>query len=168
MVPATLRQACANGAPCGLPQGPDRRLSQSASFGAPIGPRKPEGRAALARHHAGAIDLDGPEVACMTQASTETGAVAIIGVIERDTSMLHRTVLGHRDLVGKYRKRMSTAGARLIWVFRDGSTLPVFWTELGTLGAVICWETTCPPCACRCITRGSACIARPPAMAATH
>jgi nitrilase len=33
---------------------------------------------------------------------------------------------------------------RLIWGFGDGSTLPVFETPLGRLGAVICWENYMP------------------------
>jgi nitrilase len=39
---------------------------------------------------------------------------------------------------------MPTAAERLIWGFGDGSTLPVFKTELGTIGAVICWENYMP------------------------
>ena len=33
---------------------------------------------------------------------------------------------------------------RLVWGFGDGSTLPVFDTPLGKLGAVICWENYMP------------------------
>ena len=33
---------------------------------------------------------------------------------------------------------------RLVWGFGDGSTLPVFETPLGRLGAVICWENYMP------------------------
>jgi nitrilase len=33
---------------------------------------------------------------------------------------------------------------RLIWGFGDGSTLPVYDTPLGKLGAVICWENYMP------------------------
>jgi nitrilase len=32
----------------------------------------------------------------------------------------------------------------LIWGFGDGSTMPCFKTELGTIGAVICWENYMP------------------------
>jgi nitrilase len=39
---------------------------------------------------------------------------------------------------------MPTASERLIWGFGDGSTLPVFDTPLGRLGAVICWENYMP------------------------
>ena len=33
---------------------------------------------------------------------------------------------------------------RLVWGFGDGSTLPVFDTPIGKLGAVICWENYMP------------------------
>lgn len=120
---------------------------KGASFGAPIGMRKPEGRAAFARYHAAAIDLDGPEVAVLAEACAETGAFAVVGVIERDGATVYCTALyfdGDKGLVGKHRKLMPTAAERLIWGFGDGSTLPVFQTELGTIGAVICWENYMP------------------------
>jgi nitrilase len=39
---------------------------------------------------------------------------------------------------------MPTAAERLVWGYGDGSTLPVFETEIGRLGAVICWENYMP------------------------
>ena len=39
---------------------------------------------------------------------------------------------------------MPTASERLIWGFGDGSTMPVFETPLGRIGAVICWENYMP------------------------
>lgn len=120
---------------------------KGASFGAPIGMRKPEGRAAFARYHAAAIDLDGPEVAMLAEASAETGVFAVIGVIERDSATVYCTALyfdGEKGLVGKHRKLMPTAAERLIWGFGDGSTMPVFKTDMGTIGAVICWENYMP------------------------
>jgi nitrilase len=40
---------------------------------------------------------------------------------------------------------MPTASERLIWGFGDGSTLPVIATDVGRIGAVICWENYMPP-----------------------
>ena len=120
---------------------------KGASFGAPIGMRRPEGRAAYARYHRAAIDLDGPEVQLLAEATAETGAFAVVGVIERDGGTVYCTALyfdGEKGLVGKHRKLMPTAAERLIWGFGDGSTMPVFQTELGTIGAVICWENYMP------------------------
>ncbi|MBL9074007.1 carbon-nitrogen hydrolase family protein [Tabrizicola sp.] len=143
-----LREAAENGARLVVfPEALIGGYPKGASFGAPIGMRKPEGRAAFARYHASAIDLDGPEVACLTEACTETGVFAVVGVIERDGATLYCTVLyldGAKGLVGKHRKLMPTAGERLIWGFGDGSTMPAFKTDLGTIGAVICWENYMP------------------------
>lgn len=145
---ARLREAAAKGAKLVVfPEALIGGYPKGASFGAPIGMRKPEGREAFARYHAAAIDLDGPEVALLAEATAETGAFAVIGVIERDGATLYCTVLyldGEKGLVGKHRKLMPTAGERLIWGFGDGSTLPVFKTDLGTIGAVICWENYMP------------------------
>ncbi len=120
---------------------------KGASFGAPIGMRRPEGRDAFARYHAAAIDMDGPELALMAEACAETGAFAVVGVIERDGATLYCTAVyldGAKGVVGKHRKLMPTAAERLIWGFGDGSTMPVFKTEFGTIGAVICWENYMP------------------------
>lgn len=145
---AQLREAAAKGAKLVVfPEALIGGYPKGASFGAPIGMRKPEGREAFARYHAAAIDLDGPEVALLEEAAAETGAFAVVGVIERDGATLYCTALyfdGDKGLVGKHRKLMPTAGERLIWGFGDGSTMPVFKTEMGTIGAVICWENYMP------------------------
>lgn len=145
---ARLREAAGKGARLVVfPEALIGGYPKGASFGAPIGMRKPEGREAFARYHAAAIDLDGPEVACLTEACAETGVFAVVGVIERDGATLYCTALyfdGAKGLVGKHRKLMPTAGERLIWGFGDGSTMPVFKTDLGTIGAVICWENYMP------------------------
>ncbi len=143
-----LREAASHGAKLVVfPEALIGGYPKGASFGAPIGMRKPEGRAAFARYHAAAIDLDGPEVALLAEACAETGAFAVVGVIERDGATVYCTALyfdGEKGLVGKHRKLMPTAAERLIWGFGDGSTLPVFKTDLGTIGAVICWENYMP------------------------
>lgn len=145
---ARLREAAPRGARLVVyPEALIGGYPKGASFGAPVGMRKPEGRAAFARYHAAAIDLDGPEVALLAEATAKTGAFAVIGVIEREGATLYCTMLyfdGARGLVGKHRKLMPTAGERLIWGFGDGSTLRAIKTELGTIGAVICWENYMP------------------------
>jgi nitrilase len=120
---------------------------KGASFGAPVGLRKPEGREAFARYHAAAVDLAGTEVATLVDATTETGAFVVIGVIEREGGTLYCTALyldGAKGVVGKHRKLMPTAAERLVWGFGDGSTMPVFHADIGTIGAVICWENYMP------------------------
>ncbi len=120
---------------------------KGASFGAPIGMRKPEGREAFLRYHRAAINLDGPEVALLSEVAAQTGIFIVIGCIERDMGTLYCTALffdGARGLIGKHRKLMPTAGERLIWGFGDGSTMPVFDSPMGRIGAVICWENYMP------------------------
>ena len=71
----------------------------------------------------------------------------VMGVIERDGYTLYCTVLffdsqGH--YLGKHRKVMPTALERIIWGFGDGSTIPVYETPIGKIGAAICWENRMP------------------------
>jgi nitrilase len=71
----------------------------------------------------------------------------VVGVIEREGGTLYCTVLFFADdgsFLGKHRKLMPTAAERLVWGFGDGSTLSVFDTRLGRMGAVICWENYMP------------------------
>lgn len=120
---------------------------KGASFGTPVGMRKPEGREDFRRYHAAAIDLDGPEVQAIEEATRATGAFVVIGVIERDGGTVYCTALffdGEKGLVTKHRKLMPTGAERLIWGFGDGSTMPVIETSLGRIGAVICWENYMP------------------------
>lgn len=120
---------------------------KGASFGAPVGMRKPEGREAYRRYYEGAIDLDGPEVAALAKATAETGLFVVIGVIERDGGTLYCTALyldGANGLVGKHRKLMPTGSERLIWGFGDGSTMQAVDAPFGRVGAVICWENYMP------------------------
>ena len=83
----------------------------------------------------------------LRQAAKKHGVYLVIGVIEREVGTLYCTVLFFAPdgtLLGKHRKLMPTAMERIIWGFGDGSTLPVFDTPLGRLGAVICWENYMP------------------------
>lgn len=145
---AAIEQAAARGAR--LIVFPEAFLGgypKGASFGAPVGMRKPEGRAAFARYYDGAIDLPGPETALIAEAAAAADMFVVIGCIERDGGTLYCTVLffdGAKGLVDKHRKLMPTAGERLIWGFGDGSTMPVIQSPLGRIGAVICWENYMP------------------------
>lgn len=145
---ALIHEATANGAR--LIVFPEAFLGgypKGASFGTPVGMRKPEGREDFRRYHAAAIDLDGPEVQAIEEATRATGAFVVIGVIERDGGTVYCTALffdGEKGLVTKHRKLMPTGAERLIWGFGDGSTMPVIETSLGRIGAVICWENYMP------------------------
>lgn len=143
-----IREAAGNGAK--LIVFPEAFLGgypKGASFGTPVGMRKPEGRYDFQRYFEGAIELDGPEVQVVCEATAETGAFVVMGVIERNGGTVYCTALffdGDKGLISKHRKLMPTGAERLIWGFGDGSTLPVIETSLGRIGAVICWENYMP------------------------
>jgi len=115
-------------------------------FGTVVGQRTPEGRDWFRRYFDGAIEVPGPDVDRMAAAACEYGIHLVVGVIERDGGTLYCTALffSPEGYLGKHRKLMPTAAERLIWGFGDGSTLPVYDTSLGRLGAVICWENYMP------------------------
>lgn len=120
---------------------------RGASFGAVIGSRTPEGREQFATYYASSIDVPGPVVTQLAEIAQRNAVHLVIGVIERDGGTLYCTVLFFAPdgtYLGKHRKLMPTACERLVWGFGDGSTMPVFDTELGKLGAVICWENYMP------------------------
>ncbi|WP_279313758.1 carbon-nitrogen hydrolase family protein [Acetobacter sp. AN02] len=71
----------------------------------------------------------------------------VVGVIERDGATLYCTALFFApdgSLTAKHRKLMPTGTERLVWGQGDGSTLPVIDTEIGRIGAAICWENYMP------------------------
>jgi len=116
-------------------------------FGARIGMRLPEGREDFRRYWDSAVDVPGPAVTALGEAARENSVTLVIGVIEREQGTLYCTILFFDPnglLMGKHRKLMPTASERLVWGFGDGSTLPVFETDLGKIGAVICWENYMP------------------------
>jgi nitrilase len=117
------------------------------SFGATIGSRSREGRELFQLYHASSIDVPGPAVDTLGEIARQIRAHLVIGVIERDGGTLYCTVLFFAPdgrLMGKHRKLMPTGSERLVWGFGDGSTMPVYDTPVGRLGAVICWENYMP------------------------
>jgi nitrilase len=116
-------------------------------FGAVIGSRSEEGREQFRRYYESSVDVPGPAVEALSRTAKSAGVFLVIGVIERDGGTLYCTVLffgPDGSYMGKHRKIMPTASERLIWGFGDGSTLPVFDTAIGKIGAVICWENYLP------------------------
>jgi nitrilase len=116
-------------------------------FGARVGSRTAQGREDFRRYFDSAVDVPGPAVDLLASLAKENRVHLVIGVIEREIGTLYCTVLFFAPdgaYLGKHRKLMPTAMERLIWGFGDGSTLPVFATEVGKLGAVICWENYMP------------------------
>ena len=116
-------------------------------FGAVIGARTDQGRDDFRRYWESSVDVPGPAVDQLASTARAYGIFLVIGVIERDGGTLYCTVLFFAPdgaYLGKHRKIMPTASERLVWGFGDGSTMPVFDTAIGRLGAVICWENYLP------------------------
>jgi len=116
-------------------------------FGTQLGYRLPEGREAFARYFANAIDVPGVETEALAGLSARTGASLVLGVIERAGSTLYCTALYFEPdagLVARHRKLMPTGTERLIWGKGDGSTLPVIDSQVGRVGAAVCWENMMP------------------------
>ena len=117
------------------------------TFGAHVGSRTAEGREWYRRYWASSLALDSAECAMLGDLARTHAIELVIGVIERDGGTLYCTVLFFAPdgaLRGKHRKLMPTAMERLVWGFGDGSTMPVFDTPVGRVGAVICWENYMP------------------------
>jgi nitrilase len=116
-------------------------------FGAVVGSRSEAGRDDFRRYWESAIDVPSPAVDALSRAARSNRVYLLMGVVERDGGTLYCCVLFFAPdgtFLGKHRKVMPTASERLIWGFGDGSTLPVFDTPLGRVGAVICWENYMP------------------------
>jgi len=121
------------------------------SFGMVVGHRSAEGRCLWKRYWDNAIELPSHEVEALGKAAKEAGVYLAIGVIERDgdysRGTLYCTLLyfdPNGNLMGKHRKLKPTGTERLIWGEGDGSTMPIFSTEIGNIGGLICWENYMP------------------------
>jgi nitrilase len=116
------------------------------TFGTVVGDRTPEGREHFQRYFEASVDVPGPAVDRLAGIAAENSLHAVFPVVERDGGTLYCTALffSPKGYLGKHRKLMPTAAERLIWGFGDGSTMPVFDTPIGRLGAVICWENYMP------------------------
>lgn len=117
------------------------------SFGASMGNRTPEGREDFLRYWENAIEVPSKEIDRMGQIAAENNIYLVSGIIERDGGTLYCTVVffdNEGNYMGKHRKLMPTATERLVWGYGDGSTMPVFDTPIGKMGAIICWENYMP------------------------
>jgi len=143
-----LSQAADKGAKLAVfPEGFISAYPKGLNFGAWFGSRSPEGREDFNRYWKSSIEVPGPETNILGAAAREHNMYLVIGVIEREHGTLYCTAVffaPNGRLLGKHRKLMPTAMERLTWGFGDGSTLPVFDTDIGKIGSVICWENYMP------------------------
>jgi len=92
------------------------------------------------------LTLDGPEIASFRKLAAELGVEIVLGCHERRGASLYNSVVRlARDAAPVvHRKIMPTHGERLLWAAADGSTLNVWESPHGLMGALICWEHWMP------------------------
>ncbi len=120
---------------------------RGANFSAFVGGRAPEGRAELQHYAENAIAVPSDATDRIGKIARDNNMHMVVGIIEKGGGTLYCSVLffdRNGTLLGKHRKLMPTGMERLIWGYGDGSTLPVFETDIGNVGAVICWENYMP------------------------
>lgn len=143
-----IREAAADGARLVvLPEAFLGGYPKGFDFGITVGSRSPEGRELFRRYREAAVELDGPEVARLAELAAELDIHLVAGVIERDGGTLYCTAVfvdPRAGLVAHHRKLMPTAAERYLWGQGDGSTMPAVRTDVGVLGAAICWENYMP------------------------
>jgi nitrilase len=117
------------------------------SFDTVVGRRGPGGREWYRRYWESSVDVPGPAVDELSDIARENRVQLVIGVIERDGGTLYCTALffgPDGTFLGKHRKLGPTGAERLVWGRGDGSTMPVYDTAIGKVGAAICWENYMP------------------------
>ncbi|CAH8337420.1 unnamed protein product [Eruca vesicaria subsp. sativa] len=116
-------------------------------FGIAVGVHNEEGRDEFRKYHASAIHVPGPEVDKLAELARKNKVYLVMGAIEKEGYTLYCTALffsSEGRFLGKHRKVMPTSLERCIWGYGDGSTIPVYDTPIGKLGAAICWENRMP------------------------
>jgi aliphatic nitrilase len=109
-----------------------------------------DGSAWYERLYRNSIDVPGPETAALCSVARETGCNVVIGVNERgrhSLGVLYNTLLligSDGSLLGRHRKLVPTWAEKLTWTGGDGSSLKVYRTDIGPIGALACGENTNP------------------------
>ena len=98
-----------------------------------------------------AVELDGPELASLTEAARDLGVFVYMGTTERGTDSGSGTVFctlvaidPRAGMVSAHRKLMPTYEERLVWGQGDGHGLRVHRTAGARVGGLNCWENWMP------------------------
>lgn len=125
----------------GYPKGED--------FAVKLGFRLPEGREIYKKYYDSAIDTseNSEDIKFLSNVASENEVYLVVGSLEKDGGTLYCSVVffdSKGNYLGKHRKLMPTAMERVVWGQGDSSTMSVFKTEIGNIGAAICWENYMP------------------------
>ncbi|MGI9586469.1 MAG: carbon-nitrogen hydrolase family protein [Acidimicrobiia bacterium] len=104
---------------------------------------------AYAYYLAGAVRLDGPELAAITATVGETGVFTYLGITERSQSggTVYATLVAISPvdgIVSAHRKLMPTYEERMAWGIGDGNGLRVHTVGDFTVSGLNCWENWVP------------------------
>jgi nitrilase len=94
------------------------------------------------------ILIPGPEIDVVCRAARAAGVYVVIGVNERSPVSLgaiYNTLVfiaPDGSILGRHRKLVPTWAEKLTWTGGDGSSLRVYHTDIGPLGALACGENT--------------------------
>ena len=94
-----------------------------------------------------AVEIPSLAVQKISECARANRVYVCVSVNEKDGGSLYLTQLWFSpegDLIGKHRKLVPTNAERSIWGRGDGSMMPVFETELGNLGGLMCFEHLVP------------------------
>ena len=98
-------------------------------------------------HRAGAIRLDGPEMAAIGEAAARAGCWVMMGFAERDRGSIFcaQALLDDRGRVAMSRRKLKpTHMERTVWGEGPATDLRVADTPLGRIGGLCCWENIQP------------------------
>jgi nitrilase len=100
---------------------------------------------------AASVDLEKDEIRPLREAARRAGVTVVCGVQEREGAFgrttLYNTVVtigSDGALLNRHRKLIPTNPERMVWGPGDASGLRVVPTDVGRLGALICWESYMP------------------------
>ena len=93
------------------------------------------------------IEIPGKETSRLCSIAKKLGIFLVVGLNERGGGTLYNSQIlidGKGTLIGRRRKLMPTGEEKTIWGWGDGSDLKVYETDLGKIGALICYEHSMP------------------------
>ncbi len=111
----------------------------------------PRAKRAYAQLFESAITVPSPATDALCKVAKRCGVEVCIGINERDNDASPGTMYNSQLFIsangtvrGTHRKLVPTHAERILWGRGDGSTLHVLPTQVGRVGALICWEHWMP------------------------